>query len=97
MVKLQVSELAKTGVPGLGGSVIKLAYTELNQRVFELGTRLLGRAALSRDDVDGLPSLGVVDRYLQTLSLTIAAGSSQIQRNIISERILGMPKEPRAN
>jgi alkylation response protein AidB-like acyl-CoA dehydrogenase len=97
MVKLQVSELAKTGVPGLGGSVIKLAYTELNQRVFEFGTRLLGRAALSRDDVDGMPSLGMVDRYLQTLSLTIAAGSSQIQRNIISERMLGMPKEPRAN
>lgn len=97
MVKLQVSELAKTGVPGLGGSVIKLAFTELNQRIFELGTRLLGRAGLSRDDVDGLPSLGVVDRYLSTLSLTIAAGSSQIQRNIISERMLGMPKEPRAN
>jgi alkylation response protein AidB-like acyl-CoA dehydrogenase len=97
MVKLQVSELAKTGVPGLGGSVIKLAFTELNQRIFELGTRLLGRASLSRDDVDGLPSLGVVDRYLSTLSLTIAAGSSQIQRNIISERMLGMPKEPRAN
>ena len=97
MVKLQVSELAKTGVPGLGGSVIKLAFTELNQRIFEFGTRLLGRAALSRDDVDGLPSLGVVDRYLSTLSLTIAAGSSQIQRNIISERMLGMPKEPRAN
>ena len=97
MVKLQVSELAKTGVPGLGGSVIKLAFTELNQRIFEFGTRLLGRAGLSRDDVDGLPSLGVVDRYLSTLSLTIAAGSSQIQRNIISERMLGMPKEPRAN
>jgi alkylation response protein AidB-like acyl-CoA dehydrogenase len=96
MVKLQVSELAKTGVPGLGGSVIKLAFTELNQRIFELGTRLLGRAGLSRDELDGLPSLGVVDKYLSTLALTIAAGSSQIQRNIISERMLGMPKEPRA-
>lgn len=95
MVKLQVSELAKTGVPGLGGSVIKLAFTELNQRVFELGTRLLGRAGLARDDIEGLPSLSIVDKYLSTLSLTIAAGSSQIQRNIISERILGLPKEPR--
>jgi len=95
MVKLQVSELAKTGVPGLGGSVIKLAFTELNQRIFELGTRLLGRAGLARDDLEGLPSLSIVDKYLSSLSLTIAAGSSQIQRNIISERMLGMPKEPR--
>ena len=95
MVKLQVSELAKTGVPGLGGSVIKLAFTELNQRIFELATRLLGRAGLARDDIDGVSSLKIVDRYLSTLSLTIAAGSSQIQRNIISERMLGMPKEPR--
>jgi alkylation response protein AidB-like acyl-CoA dehydrogenase len=95
MVKLQVSELAKTGVPGLGGSVIKLAFTELNQRIYELATRLLGRAGLSRDDVAGLPSEQIVDKYLNTLSLTIAAGSSQIQRNIISERMIGMPKEPR--
>ncbi len=95
MVKLQVSELAKTGVPGLGGSVIKLAFTELNQRIHELATRLLGRAGLSRDDVAGLPNEQIVDKYLNTLSLTIAAGSSQIQRNIISERMLGMPKEPR--
>ena len=95
MVKLQVSELAQSGVPGLGGSVIKLAFTELNQRIFELGTRLLGRAGLARDPVEGLADLGIVDRYLSTLSLTIAAGSSQIQRNIISERMLGMPKEPR--
>jgi alkylation response protein AidB-like acyl-CoA dehydrogenase len=95
MVKLQVSELAKTGVPGLGGSVIKLAYTELNQRIYELALRLIGRAGLARDDVAGLPSEQIVDKYLNTLSLTIAAGSSQIQRNIISERMLGMPKEPR--
>ncbi|MDJ0790118.1 MAG: acyl-CoA dehydrogenase family protein [Myxococcota bacterium] len=99
MVKLQISELAKTGVPGLGGSAIKLGFTELNQRIYELATQLLGRAGMSRSDVGELPGgLGsgrIVEKYLNTLSLTIAAGSSQIQRNIISERILGMPREPR--
>jgi hypothetical protein len=95
MVKLQVSELASTGVPGLGGSVIKLAFTELDRRVHELATRVLGRRGLTRDEITGFPNESVVDAYLEALSLTIAAGSSQIQRNIISERILGMPKEPR--
>ncbi len=95
LVKWQIGEVAKTGMPGFGGSALKLAFTELNQRVYEFTTKLLGRAALSREDVGGLPSARVVDKFLNTLSLTIAAGSSQIQRNIVSERILEMPREPR--
>jgi len=93
MVKRSVSEASKTGVPGLEGSAIKLFYTELFQRVSELGVRILGRAGLSRDDVAGLPSSTILQRHLNSLSLTIAAGSSQIQRNIVGERILGLPKE----
>jgi len=96
MVKLSVCQSSKTGVPGLGGSAIKLYYTELYQRIAELGMRLLGRGVLSRDDVAGLPSAEILSRAMESISLTIAAGTSQIQRNIIAERILGLPKEPRA-
>ncbi len=95
MVKLSVSEASQTGVPGVGAAAVKLFYTELYQRVCELGLRILGRAGLAREDVGELPSGKVLHRTLQSLSLTIAAGSSQIQRNIISERILGLPREPR--
>jgi len=95
LVKLSVSETAQTGVPGLVGSAIKLGYSELYQRASELGMRLLGRAGLSREDVEGLPSRDVLTRMLNSISLTIAAGTSQIQRNIIAERVLGLPKEPR--
>jgi hypothetical protein len=95
LMKWQLSEIQKTGIPGLGGSTLKLAFTELQQRAYELATRLLGRAGLSREDVGELPAERILTRFLMSLSLTIAAGSSQVQRNIISERILGMPKEPR--
>jgi hypothetical protein len=94
-IKASISETAKTGVPGLDGSAIKLGFSELNQRIYELGTNLLGRAGLVREDLGDLPSGRIVDKFLNTLSLTIAAGSSQIQRNIISERILRQPREPR--
>ena len=95
MVKLSVCEAERTGMPGVGASAVKLFYTELTQRINDIGMRLLGRARLCREDIDGMPSKLIANRSLQSLSLTIAAGTSQIQRNIIAERILGLPKEKR--
>jgi alkylation response protein AidB-like acyl-CoA dehydrogenase len=93
MLKLSISQASQSGVPGVGASAVKLVYTELYQRLSELSVRVLGRAGLSLGHVDGLPSGAFLGSYLQSLSLTIAAGTSQIQRNIIAERILGLPKE----
>ena len=91
LVKRTVSESARTCVPGVGASVVKLYYTELIQRIDDLALRVLDRAALSLDDV--YPRSGhFVEERLRVLALTIAAGSSQIQRNIIGERILGLPR-----
>ena len=95
MLKLSIAEAIETGVPGVGGSAVKLYYSELCQRICELGMELLGRASLSRGDVGGRPSQKILAKAFQSLSLTIAAGTSQIQRNIIGERILGLPKEVR--
>jgi alkylation response protein AidB-like acyl-CoA dehydrogenase len=91
LVKRTVSEAARTGVPGVGASVVKLYYSELIQRIGDLALRVLDRAALSLDDVYDRSGHFVEER-LRVLALTIAAGSSQIQRNIVAERILGLPK-----
>ena len=95
MLKLSIAEAAgnEGGMPGVGASAVKLFYTELYQRVTEVAIRLAGRAALSRSDVADFPNEHFVAKHMNSLSLTIAAGSSQIQRNIISERILGLPRE----
>jgi alkylation response protein AidB-like acyl-CoA dehydrogenase len=93
MVKLSVSQASTTGIPGIGASAMKLVYSELYQRLSELSLRVLGRAGLSWEDIEGLPSRQFINAAMQSLSLTIAAGTSQIQRNIIAERILGLPKD----
>jgi alkylation response protein AidB-like acyl-CoA dehydrogenase len=97
LTKRNVSQAARTGAPGIGGSVLKLHLSEVTQRVFDLGRRVLGRVALSRDDLDvggDLRSGLVMTERLRHMSMTIAAGTSQVQRNIVAERILGLPKEP---
>jgi alkylation response protein AidB-like acyl-CoA dehydrogenase len=98
LTKRTVSQAARTGVPGIGGSVFKLAYSEARQRLGDLAMRILDRASLSIDDValdggDHPSTAAQIEGRLHAISLTIAAGTSQIQRNIVAERILGLPKE----
>jgi len=93
LTKRNISQAARDGVPGVGGSVFKLYYSEVRARMGDLGMRLLDRAALSFDDVGGLATSEHVLGRIHALSITIAAGTSQIQRNIVGERILGLPKE----
>lgn len=77
---------ASWGVVGPGALMFKLAYSEARDRLGELSMRVLGRGGFDVSDYR-------VEERLRTLSLPIAAGTSQIQRNIIGERLLGLPKE----
>ena len=95
---LNLSLPVVTGIPGIGGTVFKLAYSEAGQRLADLSMELLGEAGLA---MSPLATSGVdlnndewVEAWIKSFNLTIAAGTSQIQRNIVSERILGLPKEP---
>jgi hypothetical protein len=86
-----VTEAEATGVPSPLGSAVKLGYSELGQEIAMLGMRLLGRRALGSDGPD-TEEARLVHDYLWAFQNTIAAGTSQIQRNLIAERILGLPK-----
>ncbi|MEA2460018.1 MAG: hypothetical protein QOH90_195 [Actinomycetota bacterium] len=83
--------LVKTGVPGPEGSVAKLHWSETNQRLTKLAIEILGPQA--QLDGDG----GTWNGYWQYQQLrsrgnTIEAGTSEVLRNIISERVLGLPR-----
>ncbi|KMO98012.1 acyl-CoA dehydrogenase family protein [Streptomyces roseus] len=86
LTQWNVSEAqASGGVPGVGGSVFKLAYSHARQELYDAAAQVLGADSLALDGE------WMLDR-LSSLSYTIAAGTSQIQRNIVAERILGLPK-----
>ncbi|MCZ0980767.1 acyl-CoA dehydrogenase family protein [Streptomyces diastatochromogenes] len=86
LTQANVSEAQATGgVPGTGGSVFKLHYSHARQELYDAAAAVLGPDALD------LGRDWTLDR-LSSLSYTIAAGTSQIQRNIVAERILGLPK-----
>jgi alkylation response protein AidB-like acyl-CoA dehydrogenase len=91
-----VSEATHSGVPGPSASVFKLRYSEVRQRVGDLAMEVLGDGSLAMSDLRGPGSGAMVEDWLNSLSYTIAAGTSQIQRNIIAERLLGLPKELKA-
>jgi alkylation response protein AidB-like acyl-CoA dehydrogenase len=74
--------------PGIEGNIAKLFGAEHAQRVAELALRIADRAIL----VGEAPK--VVHDYLFSRCLTIAGGTSEIVRNLIAERILGLPRDP---
>jgi len=93
LTKRNISEATRTGLVGVGGNVFKLAYSDLRHRLGELAMRLLERASLSLDDLGDLPSGRHVQGRIHGISISIAAGTSQVQKNIVAERVLGLPKD----
>jgi alkylation response protein AidB-like acyl-CoA dehydrogenase len=75
----------RTGIPGPEGSVAKLRWSEQNQRLTKLGRELLGQ--------DGLLDDGWWHyQQLRSRGNTIEAGSSEVLRNIVAERVLHLPR-----
>jgi alkylation response protein AidB-like acyl-CoA dehydrogenase len=86
-----LSQLVKTGIPGPEGSISKLVWSESNQRITKLALELLGPDAALADG--NAPYAGYWQyQQLRSRGNTIEAGTSEILRNIIAERVLGLPK-----
>jgi len=78
------------GVPDASGSIVRLSFSELEQRATAAAVDLYGL-----DGAKVIGGHGLGHEYLDAFSETIAGGTSEIQRNIIGERLLGLPKGPR--
>jgi alkylation response protein AidB-like acyl-CoA dehydrogenase len=86
-----VTRLAAGGEMGATGSVNKVFWSELDIALHETALDLLGPSSELRDG----PDAAWVDGYLFSLSGPIYAGTNEIQRNIVAERVLGLPREPK--
>jgi alkylation response protein AidB-like acyl-CoA dehydrogenase len=81
---------------GPEGSALKLYWSEMSQRLHRLALDVLGPAAPLDRGASGNPGDGEWQRsWLYYQAATIFAGTSEIQRTIVGERVLGLPREPR--
>jgi alkylation response protein AidB-like acyl-CoA dehydrogenase len=83
-----LSNLSKSDVPSAEGSLLKLYWSEMNQRIQQNFQEILGEHAQLDEFENGAYGYG----YLRSRGNTIEAGTSEIQRGIIAERVLGLPK-----
>jgi len=88
MTALMVSRIARQDLPGPEGSLVKLRYGDVSQRIHDLGADVLGPDGLEFVADDRALTYG----YLASLAATIGGGTAEIQRDIVAERLLGLPR-----
>jgi alkylation response protein AidB-like acyl-CoA dehydrogenase len=90
------ARLEATGAPGPEGSILKLAWSDLEQRTKEAAIEILGMAGLVPEgDPLAVDEGHWAYELLWSRAATIYAGTSEIQRNIVAERALGLPRAGR--
>ncbi|HKW06139.1 MAG TPA: acyl-CoA dehydrogenase family protein, partial [Candidatus Dormibacteraeota bacterium] len=81
-----VTAVKRSGIPGPEGSILKLMWSELNQRMTETAMEVGGPGSQVGDG-DGWKY-----QFLRARANTIEAGTSEVLRNILAERVLGLPR-----
>ena len=89
MTLTSVSRARRSPIPGPEGSMLKIFLADLEQRLCRLAMEILGPEGLVMGETaEDWPNL-----YLRSYASTIGGGTSEIQRNIVGERVLGLPKD----
>ena len=106
LTNMRAAQKARAGNPGPEGSIAKLAFATLNKSVYEWCIDTLGAAGIVEYDytfrrpsealLDGTPG-SARKLFLRSRANSIEGGTSEIMRNILGERILGLPGEPRVD
>ena len=99
----RASDLRKAGTPGPEGSVAKLAFAEENQKTSELCVNLMGAEGMLyandypqvRPHESAMTGGDMRKAFLRMRANSIEGGTSEVMRNIIGERVLGLASEPR--
>ena len=81
-----LTAMKRNGIPGPEGSLLKLMWSELNQRMTETAVDVAGAAGQVGE------STGWKYQFLRSRANTIEAGTSEVLRNILAERVLGLPR-----
>ncbi len=91
-----MTKVAKGGIPGPEGSAMKLVGTGLASEVADAAERILGLGGILRGP--DAPDKGQwADAYLTAPGIHLAGGTDEVMKNIIGERVLGLPKEPQVD
>lgn len=102
--------MLERGTPGPEGAILKTMVSELNQEVFGLCLDMMGPRGMAISNYDfvvpegmGEAALGsdetidLAKAFLTTRGSTIGGGTTEIAKNVMGERVLGLPAEPRTD
>jgi alkylation response protein AidB-like acyl-CoA dehydrogenase len=105
MTNQRASQIRRAGTPGPEGSVGKLAFAEENQRVFDLCVDMMGNDGMLfpagypmiRPELVGMSNPDARKMFLRVRANSIEGGTSEVMRNILAERVLGLPGDVRTD
>ena len=104
LTNIRASSNRRTGTPGPEGSTGKLAFAELNQKILDFGVTLMGADGMLYDDYSmrrpgegGMFGGSLQRSFLRSRANSIEGGTSEVMRNILGERVLGLPGDVRVD
>lgn len=105
LTNLRAAEMRRLGTPGPEGSTAKLVWAGLNQQIYSFTVDLLGAEGLlypggyqlRRPEPDETGKRSDQMAFLRARANSIEGGTSEIMRNVLGERVLGLPGEPRVD